>query len=150
MAAADGVVYVPVDDLPGTYMTAAARVPTTDFAAATGEMDAIDIATGKPLWATPLPQMPLGGATISNDLVFTTTFTGDIVALARKTGAIVWSAKLPAGTNATLAIAGDMLLAGAGVPLNRSQHAAIVAYALGAHEIASPTPGPALPPSPGP
>src|SRR5579885_3347281 len=75
MAAADGVVYVPVDNLPETFATASARVGASNFFQGKGEMVAIDIATGKPLWATHLPQLPLGGATISNDLVLTATFT---------------------------------------------------------------------------
>jgi outer membrane protein assembly factor BamB len=95
-------------------------------------MVAIALATGKQLWATKLPQMPLGGATISNDLVFTTIFTGEVVALSRKDGSIVWTTRLPAGSNATLAIVGSTLLAGAGVPLTTTQHPVVVAYRLGA------------------
>jgi len=132
MAAADGVAYVPVVNAATTYASATARVGTPAIATATGEMVAINIATGKPLWDTKLPQMPLGGATVANDLVFTTTFTGEVVALLRQTGAIVWTAQLPAGSNATLAIAGDTLLAGAGLALAPTQHPEVVAYRLGA------------------
>ena len=49
MAAADGVVYVPVENLPETFATATARVGTSNFFQGKGEMVAIDIATGKPL-----------------------------------------------------------------------------------------------------
>ncbi|MBV9282562.1 MAG: PQQ-binding-like beta-propeller repeat protein, partial [Chloroflexi bacterium] len=128
MAAAHGVVYVPVVDLPSTYTTTTARVGKANFLQGSGEMVAIALATGKHLWATKLPQMPLGGATVANDLVFTTTLTGEVVALSRKEGSIVWTAHLPAGSNATLAIAGNTLLAGAGVPLTTTQHPAVVAY----------------------
>jgi outer membrane protein assembly factor BamB len=133
MAAADGVVYVPVVNLPVTYRTAKARLGSANFAQAGGEMVAIAIATGKQLWATKLPQMPLGGATVANDLVFTTIFTGEVVALSRKTGSIIWTTHLPGGSNATLAIAGSTLLAGAGVPLTTTQHPVVVAYRLGAN-----------------
>ena len=34
--------------------------------------------------------MPLGAATVSNDLVFTTLYTGVLIALNRTTGAIVY------------------------------------------------------------
>jgi outer membrane protein assembly factor BamB len=132
MAAADGVVYVPVDDLAETVTSATAAVGSSSFLQATGEMVAISIASGKRLWDTKLPQLPLGGATLSNDLVFTTTLTGDLLALSRSTGAVVWTTKLPAGSNSTLAIAGSMVLAGAGVPLSKQQHPAVVAYRLGA------------------
>ena len=131
MAAADGVVYVPVDNLPETFATATAPVGTSNFFQGKGEMVAIDIATGKPLWATQLPQLLFGGATVSNDLVWTTTFTGELIALSRQDGSVVWTAQLPAGSNATLAIVGNTLLAGAGIPLTATQHRVVVAYRLG-------------------
>jgi outer membrane protein assembly factor BamB len=131
MAVADGVVYVPVDNLPETFASAAARVGTSKFLQGKGEMVAIDIATGKPLWTTQLPQLPFGGATVSNDLVFTATFTGELMALSREDGSVVWTAQLPAGSNATLAIVGNTLIAGAGLQLKLTQHPAVVAYRIG-------------------
>jgi outer membrane protein assembly factor BamB len=130
MAAADGVVYVPVVDLGSTYTDPKVVLGTANVLQATGEMVALDVATGKQLWATSLPQMPLGGATVTRDLVFTTTFTGDVAALSRANGSIVWTSKLPAGSNSTLAITGDTLLAGAGLPLSSTQQPALVAYRL--------------------
>lgn len=65
------------------------------------------------LWSTKLAQIPLGGATMANDLVFTTTLMSDVIALSRKDGSIAWMSHLPAGSNAT-------------------QHAVVVAYQLGA------------------
>ena len=47
---------------------------------------------------------------MSNDLVFTTLFQGELVALNLKTGAIVYKKKLPDTTNSTIAIAGDTVL----------------------------------------
>jgi len=91
----------------------------------------LDVATGRQLWATRLPQMPLGGATVAGDLVFTTIFTGQVEALNRANGSVVWTAQLPAGSNSTLAIAGDTLLAGAGLRLNSTQSPELVAYRLG-------------------
>jgi glucose dehydrogenase len=132
MAAADGVVYVPVVDLASSSASATERVGKANFGKGTGEMVAINLATGQQLWATKLAQIPLGGATVASDLVFTTTLTGDVIALARKDGSIVWRSHLPAGSNATMAISGNTLLAGAGLPLNATQHAVMVAYQLGA------------------
>jgi outer membrane protein assembly factor BamB len=131
MAVAGGVVYVPVDNLPEAFSSAAARVGTSNFLQGKGEMVAIDIATGKQLWATQLPQLPLGGATVSNDLVFTATFTGELMALSLKDGSVIWTAQLPAGSNATLAIVGNTLIAGAGLPLKLTQRPAVVAYRVG-------------------
>jgi alcohol dehydrogenase (cytochrome c) len=130
MAVADGVVYVPVVDVPTTYSSATSPLGTPDFTKAAGEMVAIDIASGKQLWDTKAAgAILLGGATVSNDLVFTTTLNGGLAALSRKDGSIVWTAQLPTGSNSTLAIAGDTLIAGAGVP-RATQHPAIVAYRL--------------------
>ena len=131
MAVADGIVYVPVVDLGTTYTTPTIVVGTSSFLAAKGEMVAIDLATGRQLWAAKLPQMPLGGATVAGDLVFTTTFGGAVAALSRADGSIVWTARLPAGSNSTLAIAGDTLIVGAGLPLSTTQQPAVVAYRLG-------------------
>jgi len=131
MAVADGVAYVPVVDLGTTYTKPTMVIGTSDFLGATGEMVALDLTTGRQHWAAKLPQMPLGGATVAGDLVFTTTFGGGVGALSRADGSIVWTAQLPAGSNSTLAIAGDTLIAGAGLPLNATQQPAVVAYRLG-------------------
>ena len=40
-----------------------------------------------------MPTLPLGAATVSNDLVFTTLYNGELVALNRATGAIVYQAE---------------------------------------------------------
>ena len=131
MAVADGVVYVPIVDLGTTYTAPTVVVGTSNFLAATGEMEALDLATGKQLWTSKLPQAAYGGATVAGDLVFTTDFNGQVIALSRKDGSVVWTAQLPAGSNSTLAIAGDTLIAGAGLPLSASQQPAVVAYRLG-------------------
>ncbi len=112
MAAADGVVYVPVVNVPTTYTSATSPTGTPDFTKGSGELVAIDLTTGKPLWTTALPAPSLGGATVSTDLVFTATLTGEVVALSRQNGSIAWSAQLPSYSNAPLAIVGNTLLAG--------------------------------------
>jgi len=139
MAAADGVVYVPVVNVPTTYTSTTSPVGSPDLTQAAGEMVAIDIASGKQLWDTKMPGfIPLGGATVSNDLVFTTSLGGSVGAFSRNDGSLLWTAKLPAGSNSTLAIAGDTLLVGAGVPLNSTQHPVVVAYQVGANVNATP------------
>jgi outer membrane protein assembly factor BamB len=126
MAAADGVVYVPVVNVPTTYTSATSSTGTPDFTNGSGELAALDLATGKPLWTTALPAPALGGATVANDLVFTATLFGEVVALARQNGSIVWTAQLPSASNSPLAIVGDTLLAGVTAP----QAAEVVAYRL--------------------
>src|SRR5260370_13472023 len=131
MAVADGVAYVRVVDMGTTYKTPAVVVGTSDFLGAKGEMVGLDVATGKLLWAARLPQMPLGGATVAGDPVFTPTFGGGVGALSRADGSIVWTAQLPAASKSTLAVAGDTLIAGAGLPLTATQPPAVVPYRLG-------------------
>ena len=43
---------------------------------AVGEMAAVSQDTGTVIWDTPLPSSPYGAATVTNDVVFTTTFKG--------------------------------------------------------------------------
>ncbi len=82
----------------------------------TGEVLALNLATGKVEWVRKFSQMPLGGATVSNDLVFTTLYDGELVALNRNTGAVVYEHALPTSANSTIAIAGNAVLVPAGGP----------------------------------
>ena len=78
--------------------------------------------------------MPLGAATVSNDLVFTTLYTGVLVALNRNTGAIVYEHKLPTSANAVIAIAGNTILVPAGGPNvsgPKGDSPQLVAYTVG-------------------
>src|SRR5215469_2282805 len=125
MAAADGVVYVPVVNVPTTYNSATSVTGTPDFTHGTGELVALNLTTGKPLWTTSLPAPALGGATVANDLVFTATLFGEVVALSRQNGSIAWTAQLPSASNAPLAIVGNTLLAGV-----TAKQPEVVAYQL--------------------
>jgi outer membrane protein assembly factor BamB len=77
------------------------------------------------------PVPPYGAATVTNNVVFTTTFRGDLYALNAATGAILFKTPLSAGTNAPVAIDGDYVIAGAGAPLSAKQRLMIIAYRLG-------------------
>jgi glucose dehydrogenase len=99
---------------------------------ATGEMVAVNQDTGKIEWDTKLPSSPYGAATVTNNVVFTTTFRGDLYALNAATGAILLKTPLSAGSNAPVAIDGGYVIAGAGAPLSAGQHPLIIAYRLGA------------------
>ena len=111
-------------------------------------MVALDLASGRILWDTKLSQMPDGDATVANDLVFTTTFDGYLLAFNRADGAIVWKQKLPAFTNAPVAIVGDTLITAASYPGGKGQTTEVVAFRLGAHgSFTSPAPSPAAGPS---
>jgi outer membrane protein assembly factor BamB len=99
---------------------------------AAGEMVAVNQDTGAVAWDTLLPSAPYGAATVTNDVVLTTTFHGDLYALDATTGAIVLKTPMSAGSNAPVAVDGDYVIAGAGVALSGTQRDLIIAYKLGA------------------
>jgi alcohol dehydrogenase (cytochrome c) len=99
---------------------------------ATGEMIAVNQDTGKIEWADQLPSSPYGAATVTNNVVFTTTYNGDLYAFNTATGAILLKTPLSAGTNAPVTIDGDYVIAGAANALSSGQRPLIVAYKLGA------------------
>jgi len=98
---------------------------------ATGEMVAVDQDTGKIKWDDKLPSTPYGAAAVTNNVVFTTTYNGDLYAFDAATGAILLKTPLSAGTNASVTIAGDYVITAASVPGSKNQQL-IIAYKLGA------------------
>ena len=114
-ALAGNNVYVATVDLPFTIPKMSYPLGVPD-GAGTGEVEALNLATGKIEWDTKVPAMPLGATTVSNDLVFTTLYTGVLIALNRNTGAIVYQHKLPTSANAPIAIAGNAILVPVGGP----------------------------------
>ncbi|MGO9077661.1 MAG: PQQ-binding-like beta-propeller repeat protein [Streptosporangiaceae bacterium] len=97
---------------------------------ATGEMIAVNQDTGKIAWDDKLPSSPYGAAAVTNNVVFTTTYSGHLYAFNATTGTVLLNTKLSAGSNAPVAIDGDYVITGAAVPL--SGQALIIAYKLGA------------------
>ena len=130
MAVKDGVVFVPIVDLPVRFATQERR--RIDFNGGRGQMVALDVADGDVKWTRRFATPVYGAATVVNNLLFTTTFDGTIYALDVDTGAIVWREQLPAGTNATVAIAGDTLVTAASFPQGPGEKAQIVAYRIDA------------------
>src|SRR6476659_2300341 len=97
-----------------------------------GELVALDVKNGSLAWKHEFPLSPAFGATtVSNDLVFATTYDGKVHAYDTKSGQQVWQGELPAGTNSGVAVAGETLIAPAGVPAAEGQTPQIVAYRLG-------------------
>lgn len=130
MASDGSTVYVPVNDFGTVYDSPSRLTAPTDPSQGRGEMEALDVATGQVVWDRRLPFSPYGAATISSDLVFTTTYDGTVWALRRSDGVVVWKDRLPSQTNAPVAVAGDTLLAAASVPAE-GQEPQLVAYRLG-------------------
>jgi alcohol dehydrogenase (cytochrome c) len=98
---------------------------------ATGEMVAVSQDTWKIEWDDKLPSTPYGAAAVTNNVVFTTTYSGHLYAFNAKTGAILLNTPLSAGSNSPVTIDGGYVIAGAAVPV--SGQALIIAYKLGAH-----------------
>jgi outer membrane protein assembly factor BamB len=102
------------------------------YTAGTGEIVAVNEATGAIEWAKKLPTSPYGSVSIANDVVFTTTFNGTLYALDASTGAELWKTTLSAGTNAPVTIVGNTVITAGSFPQSASQKALITAYRLGA------------------
>jgi mono/diheme cytochrome c family protein len=130
---------VPVANLASEWKTRNTGLGSANFTQGKGEMMALDLASGRVLWDTKLPQMADGAATVANDLVFTTTFDGYVIAFRRRDGSIVWKQKLPAFTNAPIAIVGNTLITAASYPGRNGQTTEVIAFRLGARGSTTPT-----------
>ena len=141
LAVHDGKVYAAVVNLPGLVKKPAdlnLPILEVDFATGKGELVRLDLATGAIDWSVKLDTMPLGAATIANDLLFTTLFDGRLVAHSLEDGSEVWSERLPAGTNSPIAIAGDRLVTAAGFPQGSGQKPALVSFQLNGAPVTPP------------
>jgi alcohol dehydrogenase (cytochrome c) len=132
LAVASKSVYVATLDVPLTYTKLSQPTPTKAAGAATGEVEALSLATGRVEWDRKLPQLPLGGVTVSNNLLFTTLYNGELVALSRTTGAIAYRHRLPTSANSPIAIARNAVIVPAGSPVTKSggKDPQIVAYTV--------------------
>src|SRR5580693_2388196 len=115
-AVAGDTVYVSTVDEPIIYSKLTDILGSGILHPPTGDFEALNLATGKVEWDTKLPQMALGAATVSNDLVFTTLYDGELIAMNTATGAIVYRHQLPTSTNAPLVVMGNTVIVSAGGP----------------------------------
>jgi alcohol dehydrogenase (cytochrome c) len=131
MAYANGRLFVPVVDLCG-WGSATARQELTSLEPARGKgrLVALDAATGRALWVRRLPSPAFGCATVSNDVVFTSTFDGNVYAFGAADGRLVWHTRMRAGINACPAVVGDLVLFGAGAPRRGGATPELVAFGL--------------------
>jgi alcohol dehydrogenase (cytochrome c) len=113
MSVAGDSLYVATIDSKFT-LTSLKEVDGVPLSIPTGEVEALNLITGKVEWDTKVSQMPLGATTVSHDLVFTTLYKGVLIALNRKTGALVYRHDLPASTNSPIAIVANTVLVPAG------------------------------------
>jgi outer membrane protein assembly factor BamB len=97
----------------------------------TGELVAIDAASGAIQWEQEFGSAAFGAPTVVNDLVFATSFEGSVYAFETVSGNEVWSETLPASINTSVSISGDTVIAPAGLAGAEGQTPAMVAYRLG-------------------
>ena len=128
-----------IDMTPG-YNNGTVYVSTVPVNPAVGEylghakatLWALNARTGTPEWDDKLPSSPYGAATVTNNVVFTTTYNGDLYAFNTATGAVLLKTPLSAGSNAPVTVDGDYVIAGAGVASSSTPRPLIIAYKLGA------------------
>jgi outer membrane protein assembly factor BamB len=130
MAESDDVLFVPVVDLcfEGSA-TGYQSLASVDPLEGRGELVALSTRTGHQVWVRRFPAPDLGCATAGNGVVFTSTLDGSIYGLDARTGAVVWSAHMPAGINACPALVGRELVVAAGVPLPGRRRFEVEAFA---------------------
>jgi glucose dehydrogenase len=121
-------VFVPVVNHPVTFNN---QTEPQENGPSTGELVALDAATGAVGWSHKLSAAAFGATSAVNDVVFATTSEGALYALGASTGNVVWEAKLPAGTNTGVAVSGNTLIAPAGLASGSEQTPQIVAYRAG-------------------
>jgi outer membrane protein assembly factor BamB len=118
MAYADGRLFVPVVDL-CVRGSAVGFEPLSQIDVSgrgTGRLVALDGATGRRLWERRFADPVFACATVSNEVVFTVTFDGWVHGLHVEDGRTLWRARMRAGVNACPAVAGGLLVVGAGIP----------------------------------
>jgi outer membrane protein assembly factor BamB len=129
MAETGSTLYVPWIDW---CFKGKATGPTGASKSEVGGLAAVNAVDGAIEWTQPFRSFDVGGATIANNVVFTSDFFGTIYALSTTTGAILWSTKAPAGINSFPAVTKDMLIIGAGAMTSKKKpHGEIIAYSLG-------------------
>ena len=118
MACADGILYVPVINESGDFTPTGFVEHEDDEGTGMGELVALDVSTGKLIWSKSFSSLPVGAATVVNDLVFTSTLDGMIYALNKKTGEEVWNYQAPGGINGWPAASGDFIIFPVGIGPN--------------------------------
>ena len=145
MAYSDGRIFVPVLNIP--YLTDGVEGSGDVFDGAS-EFLALDAATGDVLWSVEIPATVLGGATVTNDVVFTGALDGVVRGYNVEDGTEVFTYQAPAGINTSFAVSGDYLYVPAGAPLVPSEATAepapelsqqLIAFRIGAEGQATPT-----------
>ncbi|HEY2480145.1 MAG TPA: PQQ-binding-like beta-propeller repeat protein [Solirubrobacterales bacterium] len=128
MAASKTTLFVPIVNHPLTIENGETIGEGEEMS---GEMVALDLATGKQKWNETYETAAFGAPVAVNDMVFFATFDGTLHGLDAETGGEVWAEALPAGSNSGVTASGDSLVLAAGLPVAEGQVPSLVAYRLG-------------------
>ncbi|MGH2907416.1 MAG: PQQ-binding-like beta-propeller repeat protein, partial [Solirubrobacterales bacterium] len=131
MAAAKEQIFVPVVNLPKGDDAASAMTKLETLGKASGQLVSINPENGKVNWTKKLASVPLGAATVVNDIVFTSTLDGHVYGFNTDGGDEVWSSELPAGAVAPIAAYDDTLVVPASLVTEPGQKAQVVAFKIG-------------------
>jgi outer membrane protein assembly factor BamB len=132
MALAANRLFVPWADL-HAVASASGQKGLFNFKKGRGGLAAIDAVSGKIVWQHKLPSMDFGAATVANDVVFTSDYSGTIYAYDTQSGKTLWTKKAPAGINSFPAIDGDTLLIAASTTgFDKKPQFQLIAYSLNA------------------
>ncbi|HEY3922069.1 MAG TPA: PQQ-binding-like beta-propeller repeat protein [Gaiellaceae bacterium] len=131
MAYARGRLFVPVVQrcMAESAIHIARLEPLTN---AQGVVVALSARKGQKLWSRTLGSPPTGCATVANDVVLVPTYDGHVDALETATGKVLWRVRERAGIIGCPAVAGNLLLVGAGAPypVRGGDVREIIAYGL--------------------
>jgi glucose dehydrogenase len=127
MATNGSTVFVPVVNHPVSF---ASQAEPQESGPSTGELVALNVATGAVEWHHTFSSSAFGATTAVNDLVFVTTFSGQLYAFDAGSGKIMWERQLPAGSNTGVSVSGSTLIAPAGLALESGQKPVLAAYRL--------------------
>lgn len=134
MAAAHDMIYVPVANIPTDVTGENLQDVVKQLTASdknNGQLVALNASNGKVAWTKKLASVPLGAATVVNDIVFTSTLDGNVYGFNASNGDQVWTSPLPAGAVAPIAAYSGTLIVPAGLVTKKGQKAQVVAFTIG-------------------
>jgi outer membrane protein assembly factor BamB len=131
MAVAGNTLYVATCNLPFRFTHTQSVNGSPVGTTISGDIEALNVTTGKVEWSTAVRSLPLGATTVVNNVVFTTLVSGELLALNTTTGAIIFTQKLPRATTSPLAVAGNTVIVPVGGPVRgKGAPSQIIAYRL--------------------
>jgi mono/diheme cytochrome c family protein len=134
MAVAHDNVYVPVANVPKDLASldgAQLQDKLQGKSSNNGQLIAFSTDGGGVSWTKKLASVPLGAATVVNNIVFTSTLDGHVYGFNAGSGDTVFESKLPAGAVSPLAAFDGTLIVPASFVHKKGQKAQVVAFTIG-------------------